>query len=183
MVPPEPATSSPEPVVVHTSLRGLGGAVVTPLVLVGVGIAVVTVAGPQPVPLGLVVVGIALALVTLLDYPRHAVFDGNGVTRVCVARRHHLPWSRLVAIERTRPTTTSSVRNAVDKDSQPQVSGGLVARGPGRKRWLLTDRIESNLEYDRLQMLLAALDVPTQLRAARPHDGITPTDLYRRRRH
>jgi hypothetical protein len=178
----EPAAAPPEPVVVHTSFRGLGGAVVTPLVLMTVGVAVIVVGGLQPVAVGLALLGATLALVTLLDYPRHAVFDHRGVTRACVARRHHLPWTRIVAIERTRPTTTASVRNLVDKDGQAQVSGGLVARGSGRKRWLLTDRIESNLEYDRLRSLLERLDIPTQLRAARPHDGITPTDLYRPRR-
>lgn len=169
-------------VVVHTSLRGVAGAVVTPLALLALGIGSTVAVGAAPVPIGLVVLGAGLATVTLLDYPRRAVFGPEGITRVCVARRHHLPWGRLVAIERTRPTTAASVRNLVDREGPAQVSGGLVARGPGRRRWLLTDRIESNLEYDRLEALLASLDVATNLRAARPHDGITPTDLYRNTR-
>ncbi len=168
--------------VVHTSLRGLAAALFTPAVLMAVGVGSAVVVGVAPAPIVLIGLGAGLGTISLLDYPRHVEFDRDGVTRVCVLRRHHLPWSRLVAIERTRPTTAASVRNLVDRDAQAQVSGGLVARGPKRRRWLLTDRIESNLEYDRLESLLSSLEVPTQLRAPRPHDGIAPTDLYRPKR-
>lgn len=181
---PDPSPDADAPsVVVHTSLRGVAGAVLSPLALLAIGVGSLAVVGAAPVPVALAVLGAGLAGVGLLDYPRHTVFSPDGVTRVCMARRHHLPWSRLVAIERTRPTTASTVRNLVGHGQEPaQVSGGLVARGPGRRRWLLTDRIESNLEYDRLRSLLTRLEVPTVLRAPRPHDGVPPTDLYRPRR-
>jgi hypothetical protein len=50
------------------------------------------------------------------------------------------------------------------------VSGGLFARGHGR-RWLLTDQVESQEEYDRVRDLLRSLPSPVALRATRPTAG------------
>jgi len=180
---PAPLSPRPEPVVVHTSLWGLVGAAVSPAALLALGSVAAAASGPAPVPLLIVTLGVGLAVVTLVDMPRHTVFDDDGVTRVCWLRRHHLPWSRLVAIERTRPSTAATVRNLADRGEERRISGGLVARGPGRRRWLLTDRVESNLEYDRLDALMRSLPVAAGLRAERPHDGVCPTFLYRPRQH
>lgn len=172
----------PSRVVVHTSWRGLLTAVSAPLILLvlgGLGLQ----AGPGPVALVLTGSGLLLGLVVALDYPRRAVFDRDGVERVCFLRRQRLPWDRLVAIERTRPTTVAQARNlrAAEARESRVVSGGLVARGPRRRRWLLTDRIESRGEYDRLAELLRDEEIPTLLRAPRPHADAPPSDLYRRR--
>lgn len=171
---------------VHTSLRGLLAATVTPVVLIALGAAALAGGGARVVPTLLLAGGLALAAVVLADFPRRAEFDRDGITRVCWLRRHHVPWERVVAIERSRPSTTSHARNVADRRSSPGeriVSGGLVARGAKRRRWLLTDRVESRQEHEQLAALLARLAHPVAMRAPTPHAGAPPSDLYRRRRN
>jgi hypothetical protein len=168
--------------VVHSSLSGLLLAALAPTFLLWLGLAAVSRGGWSVFPTILVVAGVATAAVVLIDLPRRSVFDHEGVTRVCWARRQHLPWERIVAIERARPSTASIALNAVDRraGAPPRVSGGLVARGSGRRRWLLSDQIESRDEHERLGRLLEDVPRPVVLRAPRPHPGAPPTGLYRR---
>lgn len=169
--------------VVHTSLRGLLGAVATPVILFALGsMAIVSSGAVRVIPVVLVAAGVVLGLIVALDYPRHTRFGPDGVARVCLARTQRLPWSAIQAIERTPRRTLARVRDLANRGSQPQVTGGLVARGVGRSRWLLTDQAESAEEHDRLAQLMDHLDVPTRLRARRPPEGRPPTDLYRPRR-
>jgi hypothetical protein len=175
---------APERVVIHASLRGLATAAFTPVALTALGGAAVASGGGRVVPLVVLVVGVGLGALVLFDLPRRAVFDRDGVTRVCWLRRQRVPWDRIVAIERTRPSTTSVARNAMRREGtaeEARISGGLVARGRGKRRWLLTDQVESRREHERLRALLDALPRPVALRAARPHEAAPPTDLYRRR--
>lgn len=169
---------------VHSSVRGTVLAFLASAALLALGVAAIVSGGPHIVPVLLVVAGVGAAAVALLDLPRRAEFDREGITRVCWLRRQHLPWHRLVAIERTRPTTASVVANSLDRrDGVPmRVSGGLVARGAKRRRWLLTDQVESQAEHDRIVRLLQSVASPVAMRAARPHPGAVPTDLYRRSR-
>lgn len=169
------------PVVLHTSWSGLSGAAITPVALAVIGGWSIAAGGASAVPVAVVVVGAVLGAVVLFDYPYAARIGADGVTRRCLARSHHLAWDRIVALERTRPSTMTVVRNLSGRD-EAQVSGGLVARGAGKRRWLLVDRAESRMEYDALQELLATADVPVVLRAPRPHATAPPTYLYRRRR-
>jgi hypothetical protein len=182
--PVDPADLDPEPVVVHSSLRGLGAGIVTPLLLLLLGGAALADGGLRWFPATLVLTGAVLAIVAVGDLPRRAVFDRDGITRVCWLRRERVPWQRVLAVERTRPGTGARTRNLVDRREgrEPVVSGGLVARGRGKRRWLLTDRVESRGEHDRLVKLLASLEVPVAMRATPPHATAPPTDLYRRRR-
>jgi hypothetical protein len=174
-----PLPPDPEVVTVHTSMRGLLSAFTTPLILVALGALGWTGIGMRPVPMTFLLVGVALGAVVLVDYPSRVVFDRDGIHRVCVLRRHSLPWDRLAAIERPRPTSAATLRNLRERPDEPIISGGLIARSTGRRRWLLTDRLESRLEYDRIRELLDRLGRPVRLRAPRPHDGVPPTDLYR----
>jgi hypothetical protein len=174
-----PHPPDPEVVVVHTSIRGLLSAFATPLILVALGLLGWSGIGARPVPMTFLLVGAALGAVVLVDYPSRVVFDRDGIHRVCVLRRHSLPWDRLVAIERPRPSSVATLRNVREQPDEPIISGGLIARSTGRRRWLLTDRLESRPEYDRLRDLLEGLGRPVRLRAPRPHDGVPPTDLYR----
>jgi hypothetical protein len=174
--------SSPPPrLVLYASWRGLAAAVTTPVVLIALGAAGLA-GGSAPVAATLAIVGTVLGTIVLFDYPRRCVFDTEGVERVCFLRRQRLSWKRLVAIERARPSTVAQARNLrpFGHAGEPVVSGGLVARGPGRRRWLLTDRVESRQEYDRLAGHLDSEQTPTVLRAPRPHAEAPPTDLYRR---
>ena len=171
--------SPPDRVTVHTSWRGLATAVTSPILLLGFAGVLVSARGPGPVAIGASVLGVALAVVTLWDYPRRAEFSGDGVHRLCVLRRQVLRWSELVAIERTGGSAREALRR---RDEQGPVAprGGLVARGLGKRRYLLTDRVESRREFDDLSALMDHLDVPTVLRARRPGAEVPPTDLYRR---
>lgn len=170
---------------VHTSVRGLLAAAVTPLVLVALGAAALLDGrGPAIVPLVLVLVGLAAGLVAVGDMPRRVEFDRTGLTRVCLLRRQRVPWERIVAIERSRPSSTTVARNLAERRGSrgdPRVSGGLIARGRPRGRWLLTDRVESREEHEELRRLLDHAERPVAMRAPPPHDGVPPTDLYRRR--
>ena len=167
---------------IYVSWRGLVAATVTPLAFVGFGSLAIAGGGFRGVPVGVVVVGLVLAVGVAWDFPSRVHFDRSGVTRVCLLRRHHLPWSSLVAIDRSRPNGHTTLRNLTIDRNDRQVSGGLVARGRGRRRWLLTDIVESRLEHDRLAALLRDLDLPVGLWASQPHDDVAPTHLYRRRR-
>lgn len=169
--------------IIHSSLRGWVNAAISPVLLLVLGGVAMVSTGTRAVPTGLVVLGLALGAVVVLDLPRHTRFTPEAVTRVCLLRRHDLAWDRLVAIDRTRPNTLTSARNLTERDrTARQVSGGLIARSAGRRRWLLTDTLESRAEHDALAALLERHDIPVPLRAARPHADAPPTDLYRRRR-
>jgi hypothetical protein len=166
-------------VVLHTSLRGLFAAYASPAILVTLGLMGWAGIGARPVPVTFILVGTALGAVVLMDYPRRVRFDRAGVHRICPLRRHSLGWERLASFERPRPSSTATLRNMTERPDETIVSGGLIARGTGRRRWLLTDRLESRDEYDRLRDLLDTLGSPVRLRAPRPHDGVPPTGLYR----
>lgn len=166
-------------VVVHSSLRGLAAAAVAPTALIALGGAALQ-NGFRWLPATILLAGSVLAFGVLLDFPRRTRFAANGIVRICPVRAHHIPWSDAIALERAPATTVDRVRALKQGSPDAGPSGGLVARGPGRRRWLLTDRVESELEYDALAALLAVNG--TSLRAARPRTGTPPTDLYRRRR-
>jgi hypothetical protein len=174
-----PLPPDPEVVVVHASVRGLLAAFATPLILLALGTIGWSSIGARPVPIAFFAAGAVLGAVVLFDYPNRVVFDRRGVHRQCVLRRHSLPWDRVAAIERPRPSSVATLRNMRERPDEPITSGGLIARGTGRRRWLLTDRLESRPEYDRLRDLLSTIGQPVRLRAARPHEGVPPTDLYR----
>ncbi|MBW3618874.1 MAG: hypothetical protein KY461_01400 [Actinobacteria bacterium] len=167
-------------VTVHTSWRGVLSSAISPVVLLGYGLLVLSARGPAPVALVALVVGVGLAGVALFDYPRRTEFSPEGIRRVCPLRDDVLPWSRTVAIERAPGSVRSAIRLRGD-DTPKAPTGGLVARGLGRRRHLLSDRVESRREYDELEALLDGLDVTTVLRAGRPGADVPPTDLYRRR--
>jgi hypothetical protein len=166
-------------VVIHTSVRGLLAAFVTPLILVTLGLMGVASIGARPVPVTFLVVGLLLGAAVLADYPSRVEFDRAGVHRICPLRRHSLPWERIAAFERPRPTSIATMRNMRERPDEPLVSGGLIARSRGRRRWLLTDRVESREEYDRLRQLMDTVGARVRLRAPRPHAGVPPTGLYR----
>jgi hypothetical protein len=80
-------------------------------VLIVLGVAATVASGTLlPVPVGLVVLGAVLGLVAAVDYPRHTRFDDLGILRVCALRSQRLPWSDVVAIERTPRTTAARLR-------------------------------------------------------------------------
>jgi hypothetical protein len=173
----------PDVVSLHASLRGLTVVFLSPLLLITIGIASLVRVGQHPVPLVLAGLGVVLLLVAALDVPHRVDFSRRGIRRVCLLRTAAVAWEDVVAIQRGRPTAASTLRNLrPDPNEEGQVSGGLLARGRGRRRWLLTDSVESQDEHDRLRELLATLPTPVAMRAPRPHRQAPPTDMYRRKR-
>lgn len=177
---PDPSSDG-DGLVLYSSLRGLGSAVFSPAVLIALGAAGLQ-GGWRWFPGLLLAGGLVLAAGLLLDFPRHTRFGTEGMERVCPLRRQHIPWSETVAIERAPASTTDRLRSLREDDKRPIPSGGLVATGTGRRRWLLTDRAESTMEYEALTALLARQQTATVLRAGRPRAENAPTSLYRRRR-
>lgn len=180
--PMEPASPQPteeDDVVVHTSLRGLAAATVAPTALITLGVAALQ-DGFRWLPASILLAGCVLAVGVLLDFPRHTRFTPVGIVRRCALRAHHIPWAEDITIERAPATTVDRVRSLKQGATHAGPSGGLVARGTGRRRWLLTDRVESEPEYEAVAALVEAQGAT--LRAARPRAGTPPTNLYRRRR-
>lgn len=168
-------------VVLRTSLRGLFSAIATPVGLVTIGVLASGRFGVSITTVGLTGLGVLLAVVLLVDLPHATRFDTTGITRHCIGRLHHIPWADVACLDRTPPRTATVVRNlgARSRGAEREVSGGLVARGKRRRRWLLADRVESRQEHDALRELLAATPEPVDVFASRPHSSATPTSGHR----
>ena len=164
---------------IYSSLRGLWAAALAPAALILLGSAALQ-GGFRWFPALLLAGGVALILIGLYDLPHRTRFDHQGVARICTLREHLIPWEQIVAIERAPASTGDRLRSLQERERVAVAAGGLVARGRGRSRYLLSDRAESRQEYDRLLPVVDA--TPTVLRASPPRDGTPPTDLYRRRR-
>jgi hypothetical protein len=196
----------PPTLVLHSSWTGLAAAVVTPALLLVFALWMLGARGPQPLPLALLTVAVATAGAALAGFPRQSRLDAEGITLTRLGRRRHLAWSEVRAITRGpgtqaarsralrepgpgagrdpagRPLGGTSPRGHATTDEELPVSGGLIAVGVGRRRWLLTDQVESRAQFDALTALTRHLDPPVPVRAKRPHAAAPPTDLYRRRR-
>jgi hypothetical protein len=190
--------------VLHSSWAGLAAAVVTPVLLLVFAALMLAARGPRPLPLVLLGVALTSAVAVLASFPRHSRLDVEGITLTRLGRRRHLPWSEVRAV--TRGPGTQAARSRALRDpglrggreasrdgrrlprsdtatgEELPVSGGLVAVGAGRRRWLLTDQVESRAQFDALTTLARHLEPPVPVRAERPHAQAPPTDLYRRRR-
>ncbi len=166
------------PLVLHSSAWRLVLQWTTPLVLLALGTTGLT-AGLRPIPVTLTLLGLVAAGVVLLDLPLRSEFTEEGVTRVCALRRQHLPWSRVVAVERA--SGLPSRPDADGKRKPPSATRGLVARTGPRRVHLLVDRRESHAEYDAIRQLLR--DRATQLRAGEPPLEAAPAGRGRRALH
>ena len=166
----------PDRVTVWSTRRGPILAVSAGAVLLALGVAAVVDGGLGSPQVVLLLLGLGGATVGLFDVPVRTEFDARGLVRVCPLRRHRLPWDRVVALERGRPSQLTVARNALDRreGSPARQSGGLVARGPGKRRWLLSDQLEGRDEHAELRTLVAALDATVHVRAARPHHDVPP---------
>lgn len=167
--------------VLYPTWTGLLAASLVPPGLLLLGWLAVEAVGVGVVATVLLVGGTVSGVLTGRDFPRHVVFGPHGIERRCLLRRHRLPYSQVAAIRRAPAPRLAAVRAArsSDPEERARVRSGLVAAGPGRRRWMLTDQPESREEYDRLATLLI-LHGATALEAGRPPAGTPPTSLYRR---
>lgn len=124
------------PVTVHSS--GGVGALASAAVVLALGVGALVRSGPGLGSLVVSALGVLLVGAVLLDRPTRTEVTEAGLRRVCPLRTATLPWSAVIAIERTRAPRW---RDAA--------SGGLVAR-TRRGRWLLSDRAEPRVTYDAL---------------------------------
>lgn len=161
----------PEDVVVHASRWGLfttwsAGPSLLVVALLGFAFGDGFV-GPSLLVLG----GLALLAIAAWDYPHRVEFTADGIVRVCALRRHVLAWDELVAIERggrRRRPPRRSLPSQRTPTEVPVARGGLVARGTGRRRWQLTDRLEGHAQHAELRRLVQWYAEATQLRAPVP---------------
>lgn len=159
-------------VTIHSSWRGIILSFVGACVVVLVGSFAVAVNGARVVPVAILAFGVVLVVGAAYDYPIASTFDGDRVVRRTMLRAQVLPWDRVMVLTRTRPNFVASRRG--------QVSGGLVAV-VGRRRYLLTDHVESLGEHLVLVRLLEDRELGVY-ELMRPADDVTPTWLYRRKR-
>jgi hypothetical protein len=171
---------TPEPVVLRSSIRGILNAFLSPAVLLALATWVLLTGRPSWFTWFVGLLGAVLAVISIVDFPLRTAFGPEGVTRLCAARRHHLDWSEVVAIERAMgPRSLLPTRQGERRSfTRP---GGLVAR-VGRRRYLLVDRVEGAAEYDALADAVKRWDDVVVVRASRPPADTPPTTLYRRTR-
>ncbi|MFQ5948627.1 MAG: hypothetical protein ACE5KX_07195 [Acidimicrobiia bacterium] len=173
-------------ITIYSSWRGLIAAGFSPAFLVGWGGYGVIVGGPRPFPLVLITLGALIGAVSLFDYPRKTRFTPEGVERICLLRRHRIPWKAISSLERARGSRPRRRRRflAGDVEREPRLStfGGLVAVSGRRRHYLLVNQCESREEYDKLIAKVGEWSPQTFIRATQPPDTAPPSDLYRRTR-
>jgi hypothetical protein len=158
----------------HSSWRGILGSAVGASIVLAAGVVSVAGVGPKPVPLLVLAVGVLLVGGFVFDVPVSTRFDERGIVRRALGRHHRIGWERVDHLTRTRPRLRLSVTH--------MGLGGLVAV-VGRRRYLLSDRVESEPEFDGLIRSVERWAPGCGLAGLlRPPGDAPPTWLYRRRR-
>lgn len=179
------STRPAPPLVLHSSPWRLAIQWITPAFLLAFGAWGALAGGGSPlIPAIVLLLGLGTGAVVLLDLPVRSEFTAEGVTRVCPLRRHHLPWTHVVAVERLGGMPGRGGRDEDGDGRDPGVTRGLAARTGPRRVHLLVDRRESHAEFGALSDLLRGR--ATQLRARQPPidaapAGRGPHALHRRR--
>jgi len=161
----------PKILVLHTSWRGRLLSFGSPLLLLAIG-AVVVSGRAAVVGWFVIAVAVLLVLVGFLDYPLTVRLGPDGIERRCVARRSTLLWADVEAV----------VRPSVLQPGMLRWFGGNngLAAEQGKRRYLLTDSLESEAENDALHTRLAIWDPGITILAPKPPPSSTPTWLYKR---
>ncbi|NNE10693.1 MAG: hypothetical protein HKN41_00430 [Ilumatobacter sp.] len=140
--------------------------------LFAIGLIVTTV---NALTVVLFVLALLFAAVALLDMPIASEFRSDGVVRRALLRKQFIPWDRVQRLKRLRVGFLRTRRDGR--------GGGLLAQ-VGRRKSVLVDTMESELEFDQLRRVLG--DRAEQLgldgERMRPPDGRSPTWLYRSNR-
>jgi hypothetical protein len=172
-----PSDGDGPPIVLHGSLLAIVNAYLSPVALIALAVWVGVTRRLTIATIVIGALGSLLAFVALFDMPLRTEFSREGITRVCAVRRHRIPWSRVTGLERAPSRATRRDPRDPERLRRP---GGMVAR-IGRRRYLLANRCEGALEYDRLVVAVRNWDDVVTVRARRPPLTTPPTHLYRRR--
>lgn len=160
------------PLVLHSSWRGRLLAALTPALLLSFGAIGALAVGFRVIPVVALVIGFVLLMVVVFDYPLRTVFGPESIDRKCLGRTERLAWSQVGLVG--RPAYSARLGRL------GRTTTGLVA-AVGRRRYLLTDRMESKAEHQALLRLIAAWAEGTPVEASQPPDDWPPTWLYKRR--
>ncbi len=148
-------------VVVRGAVRPFAAAAASAAALGSLGVGAWRAGGPGPGVIAVLAASSVALGVLLLDLPRRTELGPDGVVRVCLLRREHIVWDRVVAVERQRRSLAGPG------------SGGLVLRGR-RGRWLLTTAAEPPSVHAALVRLLAAHAPSVRMRAEPPAFEVGP---------
>lgn len=161
------------PIVLHTSWRGRSAALAAPVILLVLATVGVAGGGWHWFPLVLGLGGLVLGAIVAVDYPLWCVFGPEGIARRCGLRTERLAWDQVDSV--IRPAYTGRFGRMRGPTT------GLVAVVQ-RRRYLLTDRMESRAEHEALLRAVAAWNRGMPVEASLPPDDHPPTWLYKRRR-
>ena len=168
----EPPESGSDSITLHSSLAGI--------IAIGVGVVVLDVfavglllsAGLSIASVVIGLVAVISSVVVLVDMPVASTFDGQGVIRRAVLRRHRVPWERVDRLARLRRGVVRTPRASPD--------AGLVAM-VGSRRVMLVDRMEGRQEFELLSEILGSQAKTLEFDGLRvPPKEQNPTWLYRR---
>lgn len=177
---PDGAVASAEPVLVHSSWRGIVSAYLSTVALAALA-AVAFTGGAVVIGSVLGAIALVVGLIAFLDYPIATAFGPAGAQRRCLLRRHTLAWSRIQGLTRTSDAVTT--RLGEQKGHRVSRKPGGLTAVVGRRRYLLVNQCESRDECALLRDRLAEWAPDTRWFAGLPDEDTPPTWIYRHRRH
>jgi len=157
----------------------------SPLILIGLGTWGLLLAGSfRVIPVLLLGCGIFLGLVVAFDVPYRVRFDERGVSRVCLARTHFMPWDSVMGLTRSKSgrarrqsnlamgTSRRSRKHAEKAATEKREgSGGLAVETLQRRQYLLSGGRETPEEFAAIKELVSS---------AAPEVSMPPQPFYER---
>lgn len=158
----------------HASWTGIVFTSVGLALFIALAVTVLVVNGLGIITGAFALLAVVSAIVILRDMPIATEFTEHEIIRRTPLRRHRIRWEDVSRLSRARSGIVRT--RAADK------AGGLAVR-IGTRRYPLTDRMESAIEFDMLRDLIghARSDALGLSGSIRPVDGRSPTWQYRRR--
>ncbi len=179
------------PVTLYSSWRSLILGILSPSLLIGIALGAMIMAGRWSfVAAAIGAIGLVLGLIVLLDMPRSCVFSSNGISRLCLLRTHHLPWSTVTRVVRARGRMLSGIGSSLagmrharhagegsEDHARNRSLGGLTAV-VGKRRYLLVDNVEGAEEYAQLSRSLREWAPAVAFTPDQPNRDSPPTWMY-----
>jgi hypothetical protein len=167
-----PSGAQRDVVTLHSSWTGIVAAFTGAAIIAAFAAALIARNGVTVVNGVFALVVLALLAVVALDLPIASEFRPDGVLRRALLRHQWIEWDDVTRLGRLRVGVLRTVMS--------RRGGGLVADINGRN-YVLVDRMESAMEFDRLRQVLGERAASLVTTAdMRPPEGRSPTWLYRR---